>query len=395
MNRPRLAFTDPDYWLDGIEDTYGWLRANEPVAWAEDGQFHVLAKHADVLRVSRENTIFRSGRGVLVRDEMRRGTMPGAPSIIYMDPPQHARHRRIVSRGFTPRMVAELEPRVRQTVRATLAAIPANEEVDFVDLLAAPVPIAVIAQMLGVPESDWGPFRRWSDALIEGADTGASETSMASVAELWAYFSTQITARREHPLEDVLSALACAEIDGEHLTNDELVIFILTLLVAGNETTRSLLSGSARAFAEHPLQWSRLREDRTLIPGAVEECLRWTTPIKNFARTATRDTEIHGVPIPEGGYVVMLYASANRDEEAFGATANCFDIGRLTEPGHLAFGFGEHVCLGGSLARMETRVVFEEMLARFASMELAAEPERIASTLVNGMVRLPLILRES
>jgi cytochrome P450 len=213
---------------------------------------------------------------------------------------------------------------------------------------------------------------------------------MQHVGELFAYFHAKLGERRGRPHDDLLSALAAAEVDGERLADEELLMFCMTLLVAGNETTRNLISGGARALMEFPDQRRALVENPDRLPGAVEEMLRWVTPIRSFARTATRDTEIRGQRIAAGEYVLLLYTSGNRDEEVFGPTADVFDVGRPAESMHVVFGFGEHFCLGASLARLEARVLFEELLARFPDFSLAGEIVPLRSTLMNGLVRMPV-----
>jgi cytochrome P450 len=387
------ALDDPDFYGPGVEATYRRLRADAPVHRCARSGLWALAKHADIAWVSKNAQRFCSGRGVLVRDPMRDGTMPAqALSIIYMDAPEHVRYRRLVSKAFTPRLVARLEPRIRTLARESLEALRPGEPIDFVEHVAVPLPLLVIAEMLGVPVADRPRFKRWSDVIIAGADEGVAAT-LATVQELFAYFHGVLEARRRDPREDLVSALALAEVDGERLADDEVLIFCLTLLVAGNETTRNLIAGGARALLDFPDQRRRLAARPGLLPSAVEEMLRWVTPVKTFARTATEDTTIRGRRIAAGDYVVLLYASANRDEEAWGPTADRFDVGRRPDPGHLAFGIGPHSCLGANLAALEARVLFEELLARFPDFEAAGEAVPLRSTLMNGFLRLPVVFR--
>jgi cytochrome P450 len=250
--------------------------------------------------------------------------------------------------------------------------------------------VLVIAELLGVDGNDRDKFRRWSDAAIESPDR---PDAMNDLAALFQYLIAHIETRRAEPTDDIASAIVHAEVDGAPVTTREAVGYLLTLLVAGNETTRHLVSGSAATLAEHPEQRALLAREPQRIAGAVEECLRWVTPVQAFGRTATRDTEIGGVPIPAGDFVVMLYASANRDEDAFGPTAGEFDVTRPVDAQHVAFGFGEHLCVGASLARLEGRVLLEELLARFPDYELTTEPELARSTLVRGATRMPVVCR--
>ena len=388
---PEYALDDPDFYLDDVETSYRRLRAEAPVYWCQRAGFWALARHADIQHVSKNPQLFCSGQGVLVKDPLRDGTMPvQPPSIIYMDPPAHVRYRRLASKAFTPRMVTALEPRIRSFARASVEAVPTGVPVDFVEHVAVPLPMLVIAEMLGVPGEDRAQFKRWSDTIIAGADEGVAGT-MTTVQELFGYFLRELEARRRAPRDDLISALAFAEVDGERLADDEVLMFCLTLLVAGNETTRNLIAGGARALMLFPEQRRKLVADRALISGAVAEMLRWVTPVKTFGRTATADTMIGDQPIAAGDYVVLLYASANRDEEVWGPTAEQFDVTRAPDPGHLAFGIGPHSCLGVNLAPLEVRVLFEELLARFPAFELAGAVEPLRSTIMNGIVRMPVL----
>jgi cytochrome P450 len=369
------------------------------VHWYEPGPFWCVTRHADVQRVSRSPRVFRSGHGTqifqipLVLEGAPAGVEGLAKSIIQMDPPEHNRHRKRVIRAFTPRMVRALEPRIREITVESLAQIPPGESVDFVEAVSTPLSMLVIAEMLGVPGEDREDFRRWSDVMIEAGGGGVSEATVTTVAELFAYFGDKLRERRRRPRGDLLSALGAAEIDGEKLSEAQILMFCLTLLVAGNETTRNLISGGARALLEHPEQKRRLIDDPGLIPNAVEEMLRWVTPVRNFARRATRDTELGGRRIAEGDFAVLFYGSANRDEAVFGPEADRFDVAREDAARHVAFGFGEHLCMGASLARLETRVMFEELLARLPHFEPAGPVEPLRSTVINGVERMPVVFK--
>jgi cytochrome P450 len=260
-----------------------------------------------------------------------------------------------------------------------------------VERVAIPLPMFVIAELLGVPRSDYPAFRRWSDAMIEAGSSGPGPESMAAAAELFAYMIAQAAERRRAPREDVLTQLALAELDGERLSDLELGSFCLTLLVAGNETTRNLIAGGMHALLDDPAQWEKLRGDPVLLTNAVEEMLRFVSPIQNFVRRVERDTELAGRKLRAGEYVALLYGSANRDESVFGADAERFEVTRPSAGRHLAFGFGEHLCLGASLARLEARVMFEELLARGGGFERAGPARRLPSTLVNGIAELPVV----
>ena len=349
-----------------------------------------VARYDDIREISRDPARFCSSMGALVNDPMRTWERPAkAASILHMDPPDHVGFRKLVNREFTPRAIAGLEPRIRELACTVLDRTPDSGVFDFVDLVAAPFPLMVIAELLGIPDGDRPDFRRWSDATIEATDKPPEATAEAT-GELFVYLTEHIAAKRAKPGDDVVSILIGAEVDGRSLDRDELVIFLLSLLVAGNETTRTLISGGTLALFEHTEQRAALVSDPGLIPAAVEECLRWVTPIQAFARTVTADTVIGGVEVKALDYLVMLYASGNRDERAFGPSANVFDIRRDLNPPHLAFGFGEHLCLGAALARMEARILFEEMLARHPDYVVAGAAQWVASSLVRGMHAMPL-----
>ena len=330
--------------------------------------------------------------GALVNDPMRNGSdMGGSPSILFMDPPGHAGHRKLLNRQFTPRSVGRLEARVRELACDALDRVPPRETIDAVDRLTAPFPMLVIAELLGIPDGDRADFRRWSDATIEATDR-PPEDSLDALIELNGFLSAHLETKRHEPGDDLVSLLVRGEVDGRPLTTGELMIFLLTLLVAGNETTRTLLSGGMVALAEHPDQRAGLARDPSGTVAAVEECLRWVTPIQTFCRTVVADTTVGGHAVEAGDYLIMLYASANRDERAFGPAASRFDITRPVNPAHLAFGFGEHLCLGAALARLEARVFFDELLRRYPNYALAGEPERVSSTLIAGIRSLPVVL---
>jgi len=381
-------FTRPDYY-----EVLARLRDEAPVyryaphAWT-------VARYEDVRTVSRDPAGFCSGRGVLMNDPLRQGMeLPG--SILHMDPPGHAPWRKVASRWFTPRAAAGMEDGVRAIVRAVLDEVPVGGPIDLVDAVSAPVPVLVVAELLGISDGDRSDFRRWSDACIEGAEDGGRDemASVLAVGELLEFLGAHVTARRTEPGDDLLTALVEAEVDGRPLRDDEIVMYCLALLIAGNETSRHLISGTVTALFEHPDQRAALVDDPSAAPGAVEECLRWVTPIQAFGRTATTEVELGGQAIEPGDWVVLLYASANRDEAVFGADAGRFDVTRPATPAHLAFGFGEHLCLGASLARVEARVFLEEFLPRFPDYEVTGEPTWTGSTLVRGVASLPVVLR--
>lgn len=379
-------FLQPDYYA-----LLARLRAEAPVFEYAPG-IKAITRYHDIRAISRDPETFCSGRGALVNDPLRDGVSVEG-SILHMDPPRHGSWRRLLNREFTGRAVGRMEDEIRARARRLLDAVPPGEVVDLVDVLAAPLPVLVICDLLGVADADRDDFRRWSDATIVATDGRAAlpPDALRDVMELVAFLEQLASEKAANPADDIVSLLVGAEVEGRKLSAAELVTFNMSLLVAGNETTRHLISGGMMVLAEHSDQRAALAEDPALIPAAVEECLRWVTPIQQFARTVTRDTELGGIAIAEDDYLVMLYASGNRDEAAFGPTADRFDAMRPIDVPNLAFGFGEHLCLGAALARLEARVVFEELLGRFPSYEIAGEAEWLPSSLVRGPHAVPVV----
>jgi cytochrome P450 len=380
-------FLRPDYY-----EVLARLRSESPLHPLAPG-VRLVSRYHDIREVSLDPDRFCSSRGVLVNDPIREGR-PIEGSILHMDPPDHSALRRVLNREFALRAVARVEEAVRALARELIDAVPVGEPFDYVELLSAPLPVLVIAELLGVSDADRRDFRRWSDATIEAADgaQSMSDSVMADVGEMVDFLQQRAAERRRAPGDDVISLLVTAEVGGRRLSDAEVLMLCMSLVVAGNETTRHLLSGAAVALAEHPDQRAALAGEPAGIPGAVEECLRWVTPIKVFGRTATRPTEVAGWPVDEGDFLVMLYASGNRDEGVFGAGAQQFDVSRPTTPPHLGFGFGVHLCLGAALARLEARVFLQELLARHPTWDLAGEATWVASSLVRGQATLPLVL---
>ena len=380
---------------DDYHEVLARLRTEAPVHEYAPGSW-TLSRYDDVRSVSRDPERFRSGGGVLMNDPKRSGgELPG--SILHMDPPEHAAWRRIASRWFTPRAVAGLSDRVGAVTAGVFDELGPGDDVDLVEAVAAPVPVLVIADLLGLGDAERSDVRRWSDACIEGTDEdpdgAAAATAMVAVAELLGFLSEHAAARRTRPRDDLLTALVQAEVEGRPLRDDEVVVYCMSLLVAGNETTRHLISGSAAALDAHPDQRrSLVGADDEVLATAVEESLRWVTPIQTFARTAAVDVDLGGATVREGDWVVLLYASANRDPSAFGETADRFDASRPANPAHVAFGFGEHLCLGASLARLVARSTLGRLLDRFPDYAVSGPPTWTRSTLVRGFSSLPVTL---
>jgi len=386
QQRPGTALAagllDPALYASDPHPLYARLRAEAPVAWNEERGFWALATHGDVSAVEADHETYCARRGILV-DEIG-VTYATPPTMMHADPPAHTRYRRLVQPGFKPSVVRALEPVIRARTKALVDRIEAGVTTDVVPVLSVPLPLQVIGEILGVPEDEWERCYEWSEAVLPGATDWPEERRQQLMLDMTQYLVAAAKDRRARPRDDVLTQLAEAELDGEKLTDDELTMFLVQLLVAGNETTRNLLTGGLLALAEHPDQWRRLRGEPGLVAPAVEEMLRWSSPVASFMRTATRQAELHGVRIAEGEPVLMLFASANRDEAVFGPSAGEFDVGRSPNP-HLAFGQGNHFCLGAALARLEGRVVLEELVARFGAVGPAGAVERSGSSVVPGI----------
>ncbi|HWS91661.1 MAG TPA: cytochrome P450 [Mycobacterium sp.] len=380
----------PDFYAGNPYPAYRELRATSPVCWNDVTNFWALLKYEDIRFVSSNPATFTSTKGVTIPDpHMANPVQEG--NLIFTDPPRHRQLRKLINSGFTRRRVAVLEPKIREIVRGILDGIEPNSVHEFAEEIAAPLPTRMIAELIGAPPDDWEQFRAWSDAATGTADPEIELDPFVAIGQLYEYLQKLIAARRTDARDDLLSVLAGAEIDGQRLTDEDLLNFAFLLLVAGNETTRNLIALGTLALIAHPDQCRLLVGDPTLIPGAVEEMLRWNSPVVHMARTATTDVEIRGQLIAEGDTVVMLYGSANRDEDIFGSDSEEFQVTRHPNP-HIAFGCGEHSCVGAQLARLEATVMFDELLRRFPRLELVGEVDRMRATMVPGVKRMPVRL---
>jgi cholest-4-en-3-one 26-monooxygenase len=380
-SRPDIDFLAGDFYLDGARNAYRWLRDNAPVHVDTNSGLWGVATYDGVLAVERDAATFSNAGG------SRPETGP-LPWMIDMDGSAHTKRRKLVSRGFTPARVRAVEPRLRAICDDLIDRVCERGECDFVHDLAAPLPMIVIGDMLGVAVADRDDLLRWSHGMLASL-TGAPEAIEAAAAAFGAYVDyahEMIVERRAHPRDDLFSVLVHAEVDGDRLEDDEIVFESLLLLIGGDETTRQVTAGGMEQLFLHPDQKQKLFEEPQLVPVAVEEMLRWVSPIKNMARTATVDVEIEGTLLPAGSKGVVLYESANFDERHFVAPDR-FDIERAPND-HLAFGFGAHFCLGASLARTELRAMFERVLVRLPDAELAtAEP---LPRSITGIERMPV-----
>jgi len=312
--------------------------------------------------------------------------------MLNMDPPLHTRYRRLVNKGFTPRTIAQLEEKIHQTADDIIDRVIEKGEADFVTDIAAELPLVVIADLLGVPQEDRHNMFDWSNRMIGQEDPEfqiTAEIAQESAMELYAYAAGLFAEKKANPHEDLMSVLTEVEVEGEKLSELELELFFLLLTVAGNETTRNLMSGAMHAFFQNPDQWQKLRADRSLLPSAIEEMLRFVTPVMNFRRQTTGPVELRGQKIDEDQKVVFFHCSANRDEEVF-ENPDSFDITRSPNP-HMAFGAGgPHFCLGANLARMEIRVMYQHLLDRVPDIHQDGDVQRLQSAFINGVKHLPV-----
>jgi cytochrome P450 family 142 subfamily A polypeptide 1 len=386
--RDDIDLLDGGFYVDDPHPRYTWMRAHAPAYFDARHGVWGLSTYDAVLAASKDPTTFSSAGGI-------RPDSPALPMMIDMDDPEHWKRRKLVNRGFTPRRVRDSEQRIRDVCDAILDRVCERGECDFVRDVAAPLPMVVIGDMLGVAPEDRDDLLRWSDDMVSAQSGSATDEAltraMTAMTEYVQYADRVIAQRRSDPTDDLMSVLVHAEVDGDRLEHDDLIHESLLILVGGDETTRHVISGGMEQLLVHPDQMQLLAADPARIPVAVEEMLRWVTPIKNMCRTVTRDVDAFGERLLAGQKVMLLYESANRDERKF---TDPFRFDVLRRPNeHLAFGFGTHFCLGNSLARLELRVMFEQALARLGGLELAADPEtlpRRRANFISGLEAMPV-----
>jgi cholest-4-en-3-one 26-monooxygenase len=381
LGRPEVDLLSGDFFLDGARDAYRWFRDHEPVFHDDANDLWGLSTHACVLTAGRDVETFSSALG----SRPDAGPMPW---MIDMDGAAHSKRRRLVSGGFTPARVRATQPRLRAICDDLVDRVCERGECDVVHDLAAPLPMIVIGDMLGVDTADRDDLLRWSHGMLASLSGEPEGYEAAAVAfgEYVAYAHRMIAVRRAEPRDDLFSILVHGTVDGEALSHDDIVMESLLLLIGGDETTRQVTSGGMEVLLRHPEQQAALVANAVAIDSAVEEMLRWVSPIRSMARTTTREVELEGTRLPSGAKVVLLYESANCDERQF-EEPDRFDNARSPNE-HLAFGFGPHVCLGASLARLELQTMFDSVLHRLPDLEIAADAPLTRT--ITGLDRLPV-----
>lgn len=369
---PEFDLLDPEFYRGDLHQAFTWMRANEPVYRDEANGLWGVTRHADVLDVERRGATFVSGQGY------RSWWVPEENSIIAMDDPEHLAQRRLVSARFTPKAVRAHEPFFRATIDELLDVVAAEDVTEVVGGVAAPLPCRLTARMLGFPEDRWPDVKVWSERLMRIDMATRDEVTFlelyATIGEFVALLAEVAPQRKIEPLDDLVSTWVHAPCgDGEGYSELRLLYETGLFIAGGAETTRTVIAHGLRVLADHPDQWDALAEDPSLVPGAVEELVRWVTPLNNFFRTAVEPTQIGGQAVDEGDRVVILYPSANRDEAVFDDPFR-FDVRRSPNP-HLAFGHGTHFCLGANLARYELALLFGELVRRFRAPEVVTEPD--------------------
>jgi cytochrome P450 len=406
MDDAAKVLADPTAYADDarLHAALTHLRANNPVAWVDNPPyrpFWAITKHADIMAIERDNNLFLSEPRPLLAtaeaDDVLKAQLEagmGLRTLIHMDDPHHRKVRAIGADWFRPKAMRDLKVRVDELAKRYVDKLrDVGPECDFVTEIAVNFPLYVIMSLLGLPEEDFPRMHMLTQEMFGGDDEefqrGKSpEDMLAVLADFFGYFAQLTASRRSTPTEDLASAIANGRIDGEPLSDVDTASYYVIVASAGHDTTKDAISGGLLALIENPAELERLRQNMDLMPTAVEEMIRWTTPVKEFMRTAAEDTAVRGVPIAKGESVYLAYVSGNRDEEVFDEPFR-FDVSRDPNK-HVAFGYGVHFCLGAALARMEMNSLFTELIPRLVSIELAGEPELTATTFVGGLKHLPI-----
>ena len=381
-----IDLLDGHWYASQPYDDWAWMRENAPVYWDPTNEVWAITRYDDVLAIEKDPVTFSSHRAPRPHGDH-------LPMIISMDGREHTMRRKLVSRGFTPRRVREHENTVRRICTDIIDKVAARGECDFVWDIAAPLPLLLIADMLGFPPESYDDLLHWSDDLIRGTTINDPEAATAAMMAGIAFREFQLGViadrRSKPPQDDLVSILCYAEIDGERLGDEDIIQESLLILIGGDETSRHVMTDGMLALLANPEQMAILRDDPSRIEVGVEELLRWVTPIKNMSRTVTREVTMHGQTLREGDQLILMYPAANRDPSVF-TDPDTLDVQRDPNP-HLAFGFGPHFCMGASLARMELRVMFGELLRRLPDLRLAGDPlPRRSSNFISGPEAMPV-----
>jgi len=390
-------FDDPGFYLGDPNATFRELRETDPLHWYEEGKFWVVTKYDDVKTISARPEKFTSQRIAIMMDLIahRQGVDPQgfkSRGIMFMDPPEHRAHRKAIGVRFTPAAVAKMEDRVKQVVAQAFEDLP-DGEFDWIEHIAEPIPVYIFSYFLGVPESDWSKVASWATTIAKAGSGLASDEDFQVIFDHIAPYLLGLAAERaESPRDDLLTMLTQVRIDDEPFNEVQIMVYAMTLLAAGSETTQSLLAGLIECLDLHPAAADALFADPSLSDNTVEETLRWWTPVMSMARQAAHDVEVRGKKVLEGQGLLMAYASANRDVDHWGPTAEDFDITRPDAAGHVGFGVGEHFCMGAALARREARFVLAEVLRRAKGVHVTGQRIKRESSLVNTFDRLDVTL---
>lgn len=381
-----LDLLDGRWYATQPHEDWTWLREHAPAYWDPVNEVWAITRYEDVLAIEKDPVTYSSFRAPRPHGDH-------LPMIISMDGREHTMRRKLVSKGFTPRRVRDHEATVRRICTDIIDRVASRGECDFVWDIAAPLPLLLIADMLGFPPESYDDLLRWSDDLIRGTTINDPDAAMAAMEAGLAFREFQLGViadrRSKPPQDDLVSILCYAEIDGERLGDEDIIQESLLILIGGDETSRHVMTDGMLALLDHPDQKEILRADPTKIEVGVEELLRWVTPIKNMSRTVTREVTMHGETLREGDQLILMYPAANRDPRVF-TDPDTLDVQRNPNP-HLAFGFGPHFCMGASLARMELRVMFGELLRRLPDLHLAGDPmPRRASNFISGPEAMPV-----
>ena len=397
MVEPVVDLSDPSTFVEAVpHDALEQLRRTDPVHYQsmeDQPGFWAVLKHADVVHVARHPEVFSASEGGVVLEDLAPEQLEMMRHMLLaMDPPRHGDYRRPVADHFKARVIAGLEPRIREICASIMDEAAAAGEVEFVHDVTSGLPSRVVGELMGIPEEDRPRIHRLAERNTSGQDADLAGDDATNASIEMAMYAIEFAAKRrsEEPKDDLTSVILGTEYGGELMSDVDFGSFFVQLVTAGNDTTKTMLSSGVLALLEHPAQLAELRADPSLVSGAVEEILRWANPLHYFRRTATVDTELRGVRIAAGDKVAMYYTSANRDEDVFD-DPHAFDIHREPNP-HLSFGIAEHFCLGVHLARLEGKVFFEELLRTFPTIELTGDPVRVRSNLNNGLKRLPIRL---